>query len=160
MENNIFYIPLASGKSVIIDLDDYILVMNYKWWESKNKNLSYAYANDKDRNYISMHRLLLGLTKGDGIKIDHINGNGLDNRKENLRFCTRSQNNMNRKKARGVSKYKGVCRYESRDKWVAVVKVNGAAHNLGYFEREIDAAKAYNRGALKYHGEFAKLNEV
>ena len=90
--------------------------------------------------------------------VDHINGNGLDNRKENLRFCTNGQNIAWGKKRKGASKFKGVSWYTNRKIWVSKLKSNGVNYFLGYFEKENDAAKAYDIAAMKYHGEFARLN--
>jgi hypothetical protein len=109
-----------------------------------------------------MHRLLVEVNLGQ--EVDHINGNGLDNRKENLRVCTKSQNLGNQKKTKlygGVatsSKYKGVSWDKRVQKWVAKIGINGKRVYLGLFEDEEKAAEAYNKAALEYFGEFALLN--
>jgi hypothetical protein len=100
-----------------------------------------------------MHRLFAGAP---GMDVDHINGNGLDNRRCNLRPATRSQNNMNRAKRRGVSKFKGVS--PKRGKWRAYLKTGKKQHNLGVFESEYDAARAYDVKAKEMFGEFARVN--
>jgi len=89
--------------------------------------------------------------------IDHINGDKSDNRLENLRVCTQQQNNFNRKKSGGTSKYKGVSKVKS-GKWVVYIKKNRKNNNLGCFECEIEAAKVYDEAAKKKFGEFACLN--
>jgi hypothetical protein len=91
--------------------------------------------------------------------VDHINGNGLDNRKSNLRICTHQQNCENsRKRKKSFSKYKGVYWSKNAKKWVAQITIDGKSKHLGYFELEEDAAAAYDKAAVKYFGEFACLN--
>ena len=93
---------------------------------------------------------------------DHINGNGLDNQKNNLRLATASQQAANQKKRNfknsSLSKYKGVCYRKDTNFWIAGIKINDKRINLGQFETEKSAAIAYNKTAIKYFGEFAKLN--
>ena len=96
----------------------------------------------------------------DGQFIDHIDHNGLHNRKENLRLASMAQNSWNKRKQRGnhTSKYKGVCFYTREQKWGARIQANGNKIFLGMFTNEIDAAKVYDKAARKYYGEFAYLN--
>ena len=92
-------------------------------------------------------------------EVDHINNNGLDNRRCNLRLATRQQQNMNRKKLKGCSsRYKGVYWAKNRKKWCVRIEFNAKVMFLGYFESEIKAGKAYDEAAIKYFGEFARLN--
>jgi hypothetical protein len=101
-----------------------------------------------------LHRFIMDCP--DDMVVDHINHNTLDNRKCNLRVCTQSENLRNQI---GTNKYyKGV--YKSGNMFNARIKLNGKNVNLGLFDSEVDAAKAYNQAALEYHGEFALLNEV
>lgn len=107
----------------------------------------------------SLHQIIMGeIPKG--MVIDHIDGNPLNNQKSNLRICTPQQNQFNQRKTRGVSKYKGVSWYKNYKKWMAKIKFNGRTYNLGYFNTEIQAAKAYDEKAKEIFGEFANLNKV
>jgi hypothetical protein len=93
--------------------------------------------------------------------VDHINGNGLDNRKSNLRLCERHENALNRViNYNNVSGYKGVSWFKPIKKWRAQIQYKKVVYYLGCFNKRIDAAKAYNAAALKYHGEFANLNKI
>ena len=98
--------------------------------------------------------------------IDHINGNTFDNRKENLRFCTRNENMWNRSASRSwkkkppSSKYKGVYKDKSKNRWRAEIYCNCRRYTLGSFISEADAATAYNEAAIKLHKNFAKLNII
>jgi hypothetical protein len=105
-----------------------------------------------------MHRLIMGAEPGQ--EIDHINGNGLDNRKENLRVATRKENQQNRHITWGNSTYKGVYWEKQKNKWRARIFVSGKCVHLGFFLTEKEAAVAYNQGAIKYFGSFACLNII
>lgn len=97
---------------------------------------------------------------GEGQLVDHINHNGLDNRKANLRLATAAQNARNRQKCKSkkTSKYKGVCWHKRDKKWTGRILVNSKSIALGYFEDEKEAARAYDRAARKYYGEYAEPN--
>ena len=105
-----------------------------------------------------MHREVIEVPRS--MDVDHINQNGLDNRKANLRPATHTQNNCNRKKfsKNTYSKYKGVCWKKKIKKWTAQIGFNNKMIFLGYFHDEVAAAKAYDQAAIKYHREFAALN--
>lgn len=110
---------------------------------------------------VYLHRLVWVYHNGDTeLCIDHINGIKSDNRIENLRTCTYSQNSANTKPHTGsTSKYKGVS-IEGKGKWQVHISAKGVKHYLGIFTNEIDAAKAYNKKATEIHGDFARLNNI
>lgn len=158
-------IRLSDGEMAIVDDADFELISGFKWAPHKHGNTVYALANKTRRGgakpvTIRMHRLILGLEAGDGIKVDHKNGNGLDNQRRNLRICTHSQNCCNSRKHRGTtSKYKGVVWHKRTAKWHAQANFGGHGSKcLGVFDSEIDAALAYDHAAREHAGEFAKLN--
>jgi hypothetical protein len=106
---------------------------------------------------LSMHRMVVNAPKG--LFVDHINHNGLDNRKANLRICTNLQNLRNKRPKTGcTSEYKGVHWCKGRNKFRANIYLNKKAIHLGYFHDEIAAAKAYDEKARELFGEFAYLN--
>lgn len=103
----------------------------------------------------------MGMRDSEKAHIDHEDRNPLNNHKNNLRFCTYSENSRNRgKPTTNTSGYKGVSWFKRDKKWKAQIMVEGKGFCLGSFKNKIDAARAYNRAALKYHGEFACLNEI
>ena len=105
-----------------------------------------------------MHREIMGI--GDEKMCDHINGEGLDNRKANLRPATRAQNSWNRgkSKARSRSRYKGLAWDKQDRRWEVRISANGKRKYVGRFEDEVKAARAYDRAANKYHGQYASVN--
>ena len=108
---------------------------------------------------IAVHRLIMGLRSGDRMEVDHINHDGLDNRRCNLRICTSAQNLCNRRKnCEATSQYKGVYWYGQRNKWRVDVSINGRTKYVGIFANELDAAMAYDLAAKQHYGEFAYLN--
>ena len=148
-------------KFAIIDFDDYSIVSKYKWQVSKGKNgLFYARHSAATGKSFRMHRLILNVPKG--MDVDHHDHNGLNNRRSNLRICTNTQNQANRRKTNNTtsSKFKGVGWHSQSKTWRARISLNKKDRCLGNFLTEIEAALAYNEAALKHFGEFAKLNEV
>lgn len=137
----------------MVDECDVEKVCRFRWRDRRIGRLHYAVAKD-NKTAILMHRVILSPERGQ--HIDHANGDGLDNRRHNLRFCNHSQNQANRAPQGGASKYKGVCR--SGSKWLAGIKVSGIRHHLGVFEIEEDAARAYDRAAIDSFGQFARTN--
>jgi hypothetical protein len=154
-------ILLTQGKFAMVDDEDFDCLSQFKWSASKDNGTYYALSTELDgckRKRVIMHRFILGLKRHDGIITDHIDGNGLNNTRANLRTCTYRQNQFNRKAQGITSRYKGVSYESKRMKWVAHGRINGRSTNLGRYNLEIAAALRYDEFARKYHGEFAKLN--
>lgn len=149
-------IKLTQGKIALVDDSDYEIVNQFKWYARRGYDTFYASCDAVTERH--MHRFILGLSKTDP-EVDHINGNGLDNTRKNLRLATSTQNKANRPKAVGKSSiYKGVCWDKNRQKWLATITIDYKLKYLGRFDLEIDAALAYNKAAIEQFGEFAQLN--
>lgn len=165
-------IPLSSRKwprlVALVDDEDFEWLSQFKWHprapDLKTGNHSF-YACTSARGQAEsgsgsrkMHRFIVQGT-GD---VDHINGDGLDNRRSNLRTCSSSQNSANSRKSVHLksSRYKGVSLRKREKKWVARIRKSGVLIHLGRFTEEISAALAYNAKALELFGEFAKLNII
>ena len=154
-------IQLTQGKVALVDDEDFEYLNQWKWHLHKNGNQLYArivFYENKKRKGIYMHRFILEPKEK---CIDHMNGNGLDNRKCNLRICERHENALNRSiNINNLSGFKGVSWHKPSEKWRAQIQYKKICYHLGNYEKRIDAAKAYNKAAIKFHGEFAKLNEI
>jgi hypothetical protein len=155
-------IQLTQGMVALVDDEDFERLSQYKWYALADGNTFYARRHirgeDGKQKVIQMHREILKLT-AKNIECDHINHNGIDNQKHNLRCCTRAENSMNQMSRRGSSsKYKGVSWYKTKCKWCSQIRVNGLLINLGYYDNEEDAAKVYDAKARELFGEFAYLN--
>ena len=156
-------IKLTRGMVALVDDDDYGLVSKYKWHLSKGEHTFYARAIiskcDKSTVITSMHILIMGSKPV--LEVDHINHNGLDNRRINIRQVTHSQNMCNRFPRRSHSSiYKGVKWRKSKSKWYAQIGHNGKDIHIGCFNSQEDAALAYNKYAFEIFGEHAYLNTV
>lgn len=156
-------IALTKAKFAIVDDEDYEFINQRKWrfhdqgYAISSESVGNLNGKRKFKNYY-MHRLIM--VTPDDMDTDHINGDKLDNRKINLRICTRAENNRNKlPRKNSSSRFKGVFWREDRKKWRAVI-FNKKQIHLGMFTSEIDAAIAYNEAAIKYFGEFAKLNKL
>lgn len=152
----------------LVDDEDYELVNKHKWnlFKGNRHKTFYAHAaifiNGKHTT-LRMHRLVMGLIHGKPIvdHVDHIDHNGLNNQKNNLRFCNQSQNSGNSKLCiLNTSGYKGVSFATNNKNWVARIGFQNKRIFIGAFSNKIDAAKAYNQAAIKYFGEFARLNKI
>lgn len=152
--DEIRFIPLTKNKVAIVDAADYQWLSKYKWNAAERSTTFYACRNNGTSVY--MHRQITKDPKG--LVVDHIDGNGLNNRGSNLRLCTVSENLRNRQPTRAGSKYKGVSFRKQRNKWRAEITLNGRHYHIGLFDNETDAAKAYDRKAAELFGEFAYLN--
>jgi hypothetical protein len=153
------YVPLTNRYIAIIDAEDAERVSRYKWYARKcRKGLIYAATHnpDGDTIKIQMHRFILNNTKDK--YTDHKNGNTLDNRKCNLRPCTKGQNNRNRRPKPHSSIYKGVCLRGGKWKARTGIGLVKKEKNIGTFDSEIEAARAYDAYVKKIDPEFAYLN--
>jgi len=155
-------IPLNHGKFARVDKEDFDYLNQWKWYAKKKGRTYYAVRGVKEDGKIKiiyMHRLIMN--PPDGKQVDHINGNGLDNRKLNLRNCLDFQNCQNAKVQRkSNSGYKGVSWDKSKKRYRARIKAGDKHLILGYFIDKHLAAEAYNQAAIKYFGEFARLNNI
>jgi len=152
-------IQLTQGRVAIVDDQDYERVAAFRWCAKHDKHTWYAIRCGTGNTTVWLHRFILNATKG--VQVDHANGNGLDNRRGNLRICSHTDNARNRQKQTGTSsRFKGVSWRKARSKWVARIEVNQRSLHLGYFASEELAAASYNAAAAMYFGEFARLNEV
>ena len=150
----------ARGRVTVVDEGDWALVMQYRWRVAEPPEGGRTYGpyaaavlslGGGRRRTVLMHQLLTGwpLT-------DHIDGDGLNNRRSNLRAATNRQNVRNSRSRAGTSQFKGVFRQSG--KWRVGITVDGKKIHLGYFTDEVEAARAYDAAALQLHGEFARLN--
>lgn len=161
----------GEGKFALVDNENYYFLNKWNWTAQfvKRNNNYYAIRHEGkrgERKCFMMHRVIMKLTNPK-ILVDHANGNGLDNRKNNLRKSTYSQNAINCGKPKlnkkQSSTYKGVCYIEIKNfnkNWNVRISVNGKRIYIDTYLTEVEAAKAYNKAAKKYHGEFAYLNKI
>lgn len=149
---------LPSGETVLIDAIDWPLISARRWFAHRQPNATYARtAIVAGQPCVLMHRLILG--DRPGFDVDHINHNGLDNRRVNLRWATRRQNVANQLIARtNTSGYKGVSWHKKTKKWRAQIGDRHGRSHLGYFATAEDAAHAYDLAAIERWGEFARPN--
>lgn len=149
---------VGNEKFGLVEERDLPKVLKHRWRAFKPRKVCYAYTSVK-RDALYMHNLIMGTSRG--IEIDHRNRNGLDNVRKNLRKSDRSTNSCNRPANRNnTSGYKGVTFDRRYGKWRSVIGLNNKTYFLGYFKTAKEAARAYNRGAVKHHGSFAYLNEI
>ena len=155
-------IKLTQGKVALVDNKDFKFLNQWKWHAIKIDSIYYACRKNsigESPQRIFMHRVLLK-AKADQL-IDHKDTDGLNNQKENLRFCTRSENARNRKSMKkSTSKYLGVSWDKEKSRWRGNITKNGKNIKLGTFKIEKEAAVIYNIAARKYYGEFARPNKL
>lgn len=145
----------------LVDDEDFGYLSQFKWNALEDNAFTPSVIGKVKGRKCRMARLIMNVLDNNSVVIDHINGNGLDNRKENLRICSIRQNLQNRRKtsSKCTSKYKGVSWDSSRNKWQVHGRTdNGKTRNLGRYDNEEDAAQKYNEWALATFKEFSKLN--
>lgn len=160
-DQSIKLIPLTRGQNAIVDAVDYEWLNQWNWTAMWSEDVANYYAVRKkpgvNRRFL-IHRQLLGEHHR---QVDHANGNTLDNRRQNLRPCTSSQNIANRRNQKNnKSGFKGVSWHSAAKKFMSCIGVNRRNIYLGVFVTKEDAARAYNEAAIKYFGEFARLNHL
>jgi AP2 domain len=158
-------VELTQGYVTLVDDADFDRVSAHKWCANVDRRRGKVYAYRKThgphhkRTSLYLHRELLGVTNPK-VRVDHDDGNGLNNQRYNIRVCSTRQNNMNQKKrSDGMSsKYKGVSWHKRDKKFYAAIKIEGKSKFLGAFESERDAAKSYDAAAREHFGDFAVCN--
>ena len=153
-------IPLTQGNFALVDDEDFDWLNQWHWHAHSQKGRFYAARNKGTHPFttlIRMHRQIMNAPGN--LHVDHINGNTLDNRRENLRLCTRSENGRNqRKRSDNTTGYKGVVLTKSGMKYYAKIVVHQQMIYLGCYATAEEAARAYDEAAKKYHGPFARTN--
>lgn len=157
-ESDCVMIQLTQGKFALIDRADWPLVAHRTWCAKQGKAgnwyaISGCSPKSRGTGRKYMHKMILQTED----RVDHIDGNGLNNRRNNLRITTLAQNNRNRRPQNGAT-LKGAYWHKKKKLWHARISVNNRDVFLGYFDNQIDAVRAYDQAALKYYGEFARLN--
>jgi hypothetical protein len=148
--------PVGKGKVTLVDDDVYEWASKHKWFTNKDHNVWYVKRGGRQRDGIRkpnelLHRTITGAKPGE--MVDHINGDGLDNRRCNLRVCSNSENQRNRGKPRNnTSGKKGVSWHASNKKWIAGIRVDGRLVHLGYYDDLEKAGEAYAKAAAAYYG--------
>lgn len=160
MPTDTIEIPLTQGKVAIIDASDYELVRRYKWYASYHPDgnrwsaRTTLYTPGRGCRALYMHHLIFSRKP-----VDHINRDPLDNRRSNLRDGPPTLQAVNKRPYKG-KRFKGVCWHRRNGKWCARIRVSGQLVGLGFYACEEEAARAYNRAALKAWGSLAVLNPV
>lgn len=157
------HIVTTNGYKVFVDCADLELVSGYSWHAAKHARAHTRYAQtnikgaDGKHRSLLMHRLILDPPKG--MVVDHVDMDGLNNTRANIRVCTKGESQRNRRNAEtSAIPYKGVSFVKHAKKYKANIKVDYKYIVIGHFSTAIDAAKAYDDMALKLHGEYASLN--
>lgn len=150
-------IKLTQNKFALVDDSDFEKVNQFKWYANKQRGIYYALRKGLEGKIYKMHQQIMGNYPENKPLIDHIDRDGLNNQRNNLRFATYQENGMNRKIGiNNKSGFKGVSWNKRQKKWQVITKLNGKSINLGEFKEINDAAQAYNNFIAKNHGEFAR----
>lgn len=161
IDGDVVFVKLTRGLVGVCDLSDWDRLKPFRWTSAVGDGCAYWLCRNTSPGLtptktFQAHRLVLGFPNG---VTDHINRNGLDNRRQNLRVCSVAENNRNRgRQRRGTSGLKGVSLDRVRMVWRATIRANGKDHYLGRFKTKEDAAMAYDEAAKRLHGNFAALN--
>lgn len=154
---------LGLGKFALVDNEDYEKVNQYKWhlntwgYPIVHEHIKGSGRINAKQRTIWMHRVIMNAP--DNMQVDHVNNNTLDNRKLNLRICTRQQNQFNLSRPKNnTSGYKGVYWLKINKRWMASISINDKQKHLGCFSTKEEAAIEYNKAAKKHRGEYANLN--
>ena len=147
-------IALTQNKFALVDDEDYNELIKHRWYA--NNNGGHSYAVKSSSGGIQMHRVIMGAPPNK--VVDHINGNGLDNRRKNLRICTNAENRRNQKLSKtNKSGFKGIYWHKRVNKWVVQISFNNKNIWGGCYSDKNEAVGARNELVVKYHGSFARL---
>jgi HNH endonuclease/AP2 domain len=157
IEGGVAYVPLSKGYEAIVDQSAAHLVSGFNWCAQVSGKTVYAVRNGKEEGlrHIKMHRVVASAPEG--LVVDHIDGNGLNNQSSNLRLATKAQNAHNCANRRdNKSGHKGVFWVGRESKWAAKIKKDGTTHHLGHFKLLDDARAAYAEASQRLHGSFGR----
>jgi hypothetical protein len=160
IEGDAAYVPLTKGYEAIIDAADVPLVEGVNWFAVVQLSAVYAQRSARrvngKRKAVLLHRVIMDAP--DGLEVDHVNGDGLDNRRSNLRLATRSENQHNRRvQNNNTSGFKGVSWHKRDLKWYARIGLDGRRKLLGFFDTPEAAYAAYVEASTRLHGDFARF---
>jgi hypothetical protein len=151
------YIPLTKNLFATVDAADYAWLSRHKWCVLNNGGGRYYACRSSGGKTVLMHRVIVNARPGE--VVDHIDGNELNDRRNNLRICSKAQNAYNMRPRRGkTSRFRGVYRRKRSDRWYAAVSHKGVSYPLGHFDSEIEAARARDAKAVELYGEHTYLN--
>jgi len=151
-------LPLKNGELTLVDDDIFYALSQFKWMRDGTKNNAVT-GTSKIQGERRLHRIIMNAPKDK--EVDHIDGNVLNNQRANLRICTRRQNARNRKKNKNSkSPYKGVQWLKEIKMWQAKIRIDGKLKALGIYKTAKNAARAYNKAAIKHFGLYAKINKI